>query len=100
MLLLLVGCSQGPPADAGEHCVNAGHWKCYRDLYAGRTSMAEYDSCLAAIMPMCSGVAWPAGCAPTQAESDACVASLSSAESASVPTAELLAMYDDCELCP
>lgn len=105
MFLLWAGCSQShpedlTPADAREHCINTEYWTCYRDLYAGRTTMAEYDVCLAAIMPMCAGAVWPAGCSPTQAESDACVILLSRADSAGVPTADLLAMFDDCELCP
>jgi hypothetical protein len=61
--------------------------------------MADYNVCLTAINPMCSGAAWPAGCEPTQTQSDACVILLSRADRATITTPDLLAMYPDCNLC-
>lgn len=95
------GCgSERNLADAREHCINSKYWECYRDLYAGRTMMADYDACLAQINPMCSGRIWPAGCEPSQTQSDACIILLSRADRAATPTPELIATYPDCNLCP
>ena len=95
------GCgAANPVADIREHCVNTKFWMCRRDLAAGRTTMEEYTACLEPIDADCGPAAsWPAGCAPTQSQSDACVTLLSRVDFLPFTTEELLRRSDDCDLC-
>jgi len=90
----------GAVADPVEHCINERFWKCRRDLAGGRIDEPEYNECLEPIMAVCSGAMWPPGCAPTPARSSVCIELLASASAVSIPTDELLASRDECDLCP
>jgi hypothetical protein len=87
-------------ASAAEHCADFAYWSCTRDRYAGRIDDAQLMECLRPIATGCDGVTWAPGCAPTTAETAACIALLRDPDLASMTTPELLASFDDCELCP
>jgi hypothetical protein len=97
------GGEDGP--DARDFCTDFEKAKCDRDRYAGRVDAMEYDpmeydACLAGIRGTCTGTLWPAGCAPAQSETDACLTLLRRADDVSSTTEELLAMHDECVPCP
>jgi hypothetical protein len=95
------GCgSTNATVSAAEHCTEYRYWLCTRDRYAERIDDAELQACLAPINTDCPGSMWPAGCAPTQAQSEACIMLLRQPDLASMTNDELLAAYDDCNICP
>ena len=90
----------GPTADPREHCINFAFWECRRDLAAGRIDELQSMECLVPIQDMCESAAWPPGCAPTREQSNACIILMSRSDLEETPTPELLATFDDCDLCP
>jgi hypothetical protein len=82
-----------------DHCSNTEFWKCQRDHFVGRITDPEYDMCLGRIEATCAAAAWPPGCQPTPAQSDACIQLLRRSDLVDLTTEELLAMYPDCNLC-
>lgn len=86
-------------ADAAAFCVDSELWKCRREEFANRISEDEAAACYRGIDLRCEGFAWPAGCAPTPASADACTTLLQRADLLELTNDELLAMYDDCDLC-
>lgn len=95
------GCGSAPAVSSPRtFCTDREFWKCRRDQYAERIDDATADACYRAIEGTCSGFnAWPAGCAPTPAQTDACINLLQRADRSSIPTPELLATYTECNLC-
>lgn len=95
------GCgSTNQAVSAPQHCTDQEFWLCRRDQYAGRIDQTEFNACVQAIPGTCDGAAWPAGCAPTPAQSDACLLLLQRQDLAHLTYGELQAMYDTCNLCP
>lgn len=90
----------GPPADAEQFCTDRFFWECRRDQFAGRIDDEEFNACIETVGPRCEGFGWVPGCAPSQAEADACITILQRGDLAALTTAELYAMYPDCDLCP
>jgi hypothetical protein len=71
-------CTQGASiADATQHCRNAGAWRCARRRARGDITEEEERECVSMVEANCPGTNWPAGCAPTQQQADACIAALS-----------------------
>lgn len=95
------GCgSSTPVALPRQFCLDFEFWKCRREQFANRIDAAEAQACYDAIEGICSGFnAWPAMCAPTPAEADVCISTLMRADLSSIPTTELLATRDECNLC-
>ena len=94
------GCgASNPTADPREHCINQRFWECRRDLAGGRIDDARYMECLLPIAAACDAAQWPAGCEPTNSQSDACIILLSRMDLVNLSTPDLLTMYDDCNLC-
>lgn len=94
------GCSSTTAvANANQFCIDRSFWECRRDQFARRITDEQYNQCLVAIDAACSGFAWPAGCAPTPPQGEACLLLLQRTDLASIPTPELLTMYPDCNLC-
>lgn len=102
LVALLAACGPAPDelADAETFCNDRELSLCGRDQFASRITDAEYDACVAAAPAMCAGAAWPTLCEPTMSDADACVVLLQRGDLAPLTNAELLAMYDDCNLCP
>lgn len=111
--LLSSGCyesTQGDEGDAGASssgggltdpeafCTERSSWVCTRDEFAGRISAGELSACLAAIPSRCAGAVWPAGCAPTDEQTQACIILLRRADLLELPAEELLT-YPDCTFC-
>lgn len=86
-------------ADARLFCVDRDQWKCVRDEFAERISVEERDACIAAVEPGCSAFAWPPGCAPTDGQARACITLLSRRDLAPMTYEQLLATYQECNLC-
>ncbi|MCB9596620.1 MAG: hypothetical protein H6719_28105 [Sandaracinaceae bacterium] len=118
LALLALGCAQsvvadgGPARDAGvprdadtspasptEFCINERFWLCRRDLAGGRIDEGQYNMCLEPISAACEGAAWPAGCAPTNEQANACIIELSRSDRVSESNETLLA-EPVCRLCP
>lgn len=87
-------------ADPQQFCTDRAFWECRRDEFAGRIGSDEAAVCYGAVEPMCEGVSWPAGCAPSEDDAAACIALLQQADLADLTNEELLARYPDCNLCP
>ncbi len=95
------GCgSTTPVADPRQFCVDFEFWKCRRDEFAGRLSAEQAQDCYASVEGRCSGSnAWPAGCSPTPAQTQACINILMRQDLAGIATPELLTTHDECTLC-
>ena len=93
------GCGTVSSADARQFCTDKEFWECRRDQFAGRISAEEYDACLAAVTPTCTGFAWPAMCTPTEGQTAACVTILQRGDLAPLTTTELYATYTECNIC-
>jgi hypothetical protein len=94
------GCGAGTPvADPVTHCTEQRYFQCLRDHFAGRIDDEGRDICLSLIEGDCRGSQWREGCAPTPAQSTACITLLRRSDLAHLTTSELTAMYTDCNLC-
>jgi hypothetical protein len=86
--------------EAPQHCTDEEFWKCQRDRFAGRINDAEFNECTARIEGLCGGATWPAGCMPTEAQSEACIRLLRRMDLAHLSYEELQADFTECNLCP
>lgn len=94
------GCgSTAAVANPGQHCTDFEFWKCRRDQFAGRINNTQFNDCVARVDDTCSAAAWPAGCYPTPAQSNACVLLLQRTDLANLTNDQLLSTYDECNLC-
>ncbi|MGE0791843.1 MAG: hypothetical protein AB7S26_39580 [Sandaracinaceae bacterium] len=94
------GCGNTPPlVDAVQHCMDREGARCRREAAAGRISSVEFTDCVNTFMDVCMSASWPTGCAPTPAESQACVRLLTRLDFLQTPTDQLLAEHGECNLC-
>lgn len=95
------GCGGGAGgANAVAHCTDVSFWRCRRDQFAGRIDDAQFNQCLAPINMVCASRAWPAGCMPTEAQSEACITLLQRGDIANLTNEEIDTMFSECDLCP
>jgi hypothetical protein len=108
LFLLLAGPTPGNIGGCGgtnatvsapQHCTDQEFWICRRDEFAGRITTAEFAQCQQEIPAMCDGATWPPGCAPTPAQSQACIMLLQRQDRAHLTYQQLREMYPDCNLC-
>lgn len=91
-------------ASAPQHCADFRFWRCRREAAAGRLLPAELNACVEDVEMACQTARWPDRCAPTQAQSDACIAllregTLINVSCDAVSDCELTRRYIDCDLC-
>ena len=95
------GCGGGASvANPVQHCRDEQFWRCRRDQFAGRIDDVQFNQCLAPIEASCSGRAWPPGCGPTPAQSEACITLLQRGDLATLTNEQLDMMFSECDLCP
>ena len=99
------GCGNTPPmANAAEHCFNRRSTTCLREQIAGRLDQLGYNDCQNMVPMLCEGATWPAlpdgrPCEPTPDESNECISLLRRSDLLVIPTQDLLAMTNICNLC-
>lgn len=88
-------------ADPQMSCADLETSKCLRDRQAGRIDDEQRNLCLGNVQARCSGFTWPVGCAPTEAQVDACEQVLLRADLLQETTEEIYENYAECrDLCP
>lgn len=95
----LGGCGTVSTADARQFCTDREFWECRRDQFAGRISNEQFNTCVGEVMATCTGFAWPAECAPTQPQADACITILQRGDLATLTTLDLYTEFDECDIC-
>jgi hypothetical protein len=89
----------GTSISAQSYCEGFQVRVCARDHATGRIDAADHEACVAAIPSVCSGIAYPAGCSPTEAVIQACYVALVDVARLDIVATFAMPNLPECDVC-